>query len=174
MHIESIRNRGAGGTSHRTAQSMGTELTRVEGKEEEKVQIYGRQIRVTGFPQERPRDQDKVSEELYEQLQLAKARNQDTIRDADTSFNRPEGWSSTLERVPLPKFGRKPETWADFRSGFKAILGTCEPAIEMVRLRNAMPQAANKFIMGVTEPAEAWSVLDRQYGNRDMAIACIG
>ena len=47
----------------------------------------------------------------------------------------------------------------------------CKPAIEMVRLMNAMPEAEIKFIMGVTEPAEAWSVLDRQYGNRDMAIA---
>ena len=44
----------------------------------------------------------------------------------------------------------------------------------MVRLRNAMPEAATKFIMGVTEQEESWSVLDRQYGNRDMAIACIG
>ena len=109
--------------------------------------------------------------ELYKQLRLAKALNQETTRDADASFSRPDGGSKNLERVPLAKFGGKPDTWADFRSGFKAILGTCEPAIEMLRLRNTMPEAATKFIMGVTEPADTWSVLDRQYGNRDMAIA---
>ena len=53
----------------------------------------------------------------------------------------------------------------------KAILGTCERAVEMVLLRNALPEAANKLIMGVTEPVKAWYILDRQYGNRDLTIA---
>ena len=73
--------------------------------------------------------------------------------------------------MALPRFGGKPKTLPDFRRVFKAILGTCIPAIEMVRIRNAMPGAASRFIMGVTDPTEAWNMLDRQYGNRDMTIA---
>ena len=70
------------------------------------------------------------------------ALSQEMTRDVDTSFSRPEGGSNNQERVPLAKIGGKPETWADFRSGLKAILGTCKPAIVMVRLRYAMPEAA--------------------------------
>ena len=120
---------------------MGTELTCSK-------------IRAVGFPQ-MPAREWNVSEELYEQLRLAKALNQEMTRVTDASFSRPEGGSNNLERVLLPKFEGQPETWADFRSGFKAILGMCEPALEMVCLRNAMPEAATRFIMGVTKPAEA-------------------
>ena len=89
--------------------------------------------------------------------------------DADASFSRPVGRGNNIERVPLPKFGGQPELRLDFHSGFNAILGKCEQAIEMVCTRNALPEAENKIILGVTKPA--LSILDRQYCNSDMIIA---
>ena len=72
--------------------------------------------------------------------------------------------------MALPKFGGKPKAWPDIRRGFKVIIGACIPAIEMARLRHALPEAASKFIMGESEPTEAWALLDTQFGNRDIAI----
>ena len=53
------------------------------------------------------------------------------------------------------QFDGKAENWADFRIGFKVILRACDPAIEMVRLRNALPDMAAKFILDVSDPAKA-------------------
>ena len=67
-HVEIIRSRGTGGTSHKAAQSMGTEMTYMERKVGELVQIYGRKIRLAGFPQKLARELVEVREELYDQL----------------------------------------------------------------------------------------------------------
>ena len=61
--------------------------------------------------------------------------------------------------------------WPDFGRSFRAILGTCDAAIEIVRIRNAMPEAAKKFNLGVIDPAESWTMLDRQFSNSDVTIA---
>ena len=139
---------------------MSTELTGVEAKMEELILTYGRKIREVGYHRHLAKERDDTSDELYESLIRAKALNQGTTRDTDASFKRPEGGSNNLERVALPKSGGKPEGWPDFHRGFKAILGACIPAIEMARLRHALPQTASKFILGVSEPTEACA-LDR-------------
>ena len=41
----------------------------------------------------------------------------------------------------------------------------------MVELWSALTELATKYILGVTGPTEAWTLLDRQYGDRNMAIA---
>ena len=99
---------------------------------------------------------------------MAKAMNGQTSRVTDSSFSRTEGKLNNLERVPLPTFSGKHEAWADFQRGFRAMLGMCELPIEMVCLRTTLPEAAVNFIMGITNPEEAWVVLDTQYGKREM------
>ena len=70
----------------------------------------------------------------------------------------------------MPKFGGKSESWADFIIGFKAILKTCDPDIEMVRLWNAPPEQVAKHILGDLDSVETWALLDRQYRERDIGI----
>ena len=144
-----MRNREQGGASQKAAQLMSAELTGVYAKMEELIQTYGRKIKEVGCHRDLARERDIVSNELYQIFRRAKALNQGTTRDTDTSLSKPEGGHNNLERVALPKFGGKPEAWPDFCRGFKAILGTCI-AIEMARLRHALPEAAYKFILGVS------------------------
>ena len=80
----------------------------MEGKFEELVQLYGRNIRAVGFPQMFARERDKVSEELYEQLRLAKAMNQETTRDTAASFIRPEGGATTSRGCRCPSLEASP------------------------------------------------------------------
>ena len=106
----------------------------------------------------------KVSNELYESLKRVKALNWGTTRDTDTSFSRPKGRFNNLKKVALPKFGGKNEAWLDF----KAILRKSIPALEMASLRHALQDEASKFIIGVSDTTEAFTLLDRKFGNRDM------
>ena len=145
--VEIMKNREQGGAAQNATQSMSAELKGVEAKVEELIQTY--KIREIGFHQDMARERDNVSDELYESLRRAKALNQGTTRDMDASFSRPESGSNHLKRVALPKFGGKPKAWPDIHRGFKAIIGACNPAIEMARLRHALPEAASKFILGI-------------------------
>ena len=124
-----------------------------------------------GVHRDLAKERDKVSEEFYEGMRRAKALNQRTTQVTDASFNRTKAERNNLKRLALPKFGGKPEPWPDFRISLKTLLGTRDAAIEICLHKKCY--AANKFILGVFNPAEAWTMLDRQFGNRDITIAII-
>ena len=42
--------------------------------------------------------------------------------------------------------------------------------LKLAQLRANLPAQAQESIAGTTEPEEAWTLLDEQYGNRNIAI----
>ena len=78
-----------------------------------------------------------------------------------------------LERVNVPEFSGAEEDYPGFRRSF---LGLTAPAkypeeVWLTILRKKVPLAARRLLEGHTKMSEAWKVLDRRYGSRDVAVA---
>ena len=127
---------------------------------DELIRVYGLKIRAIKGSQELSHEQDRFSDKIYGKIRIAKNMNTQTTSVAYSSFGRTGNRGNNLERIPLPMFSGDYGAWADFRRGFRAMLGLCDPPIEMVPLRTALPEAAMGFIIGVTNPTEAWFILE--------------
>ena len=140
-HIQAISSKGLGNISYTAAQNMSSELTAVEERVDKVIRVFRYKVQT-------PRGSQELSQEQNE-----------------------EGGGDSLKRVPLPMFNDKHEAWADFRRGFRALQGTCNPLIEKVCFWTALLEVEINFITGVFDPVEVWFVLDRQYGKTEMSIS---
>ena len=79
---------------------------------------------------------------------------------------------SHLERIRLPNFSGKPEDWAEFRREFLDLVESDQlPAsIHISHLKKSLPREAKLLIDGITDSKEAWSHLNKQYGDKTLAI----
>ena len=139
LHIQAIASKGLGTISYTAAQNLRMELTAIEERVDKVIRVYGHKIQAARGSQELSQERNNVSDELYGRLRMAKAMNAQMTKIADSSFSRTEGGGDSLEIVPLPTFNRKHKAWADFRRGFRALQGPCDPPIEMVRYRRFRP-----------------------------------
>ena len=80
---------------------------------------------------------------------------------------------SHLQRVPLPTFSGEAEDWPEFRRYFLELTEEerLSPAILMAQLREHLnTQEARALITGKTDPTEAWTALNRRYGDKELAL----
>ena len=83
------------------------------------------------------------------------------------------GTRSNLQRVKLPVFTGRAEDWPEFRRLFQELTEGegLRPAVLLAQLRDSLNcEQAKSLIVGKTVVAEAWNVLDRRYGDRELAV----
>ena len=71
-----------------------------------------------------------------------------------------------IKRTSFPTFDGNHKKWMDFRRVFKELVKISKlvPILKLAQLRSMLPEDAKKLITGVEEPAEAWKLLDEEYG----------
>ena len=75
--------------------------------------------------------------------------------------------------MSLPCFSGKAEEWPEFRRYFLELTAEerFSPAIMMAQMREHLSsREAKALIAGKTDPAEAWTALNRRYGDNDLAL----
>jgi hypothetical protein len=83
------------------------------------------------------------------------------------------GARSNLQRVKLPVFTGRAEDWPEFRRLFQELTEGegLRPAVLLAQLRDSLNcEQAKSLIVGKTVVDEAWNVLDRRYGDRELAV----
>ena len=79
---------------------------------------------------------------------------------------------SFIEKIKLPSFGGKLEAWPDFLKTWADITAPerMTDAVELLCLRQHIPQEAVELLDGVQDMETAWSRLKRKYGDKDLMI----
>ena len=80
---------------------------------------------------------------------------------------------SHLQRVPLPYFSGKAEEWPEFRRYFCELTADehFPPGIIMAQIReHLLTKDAKALIAERTDPTEAWTTLDKRYGDKELAL----
>ena len=142
-HIQTIKNRFPGRTSRKAALGLDEELMSVEAEMYEIIQAYGRRIGEACVHRNLVKERDTISKGLYKSIRRAKALNKKKAKYTDANNIKLDAELCSIEGLVLPKFDGPPSSWPDFYRSFTAILGMCNPAMAMIRIRGAIPQAAN-------------------------------
>ena len=93
-----------------------------------------------------------------------------------TQENPPQAYGpgrSHLQKVPLPYFSGKAEEWPEFRRYFEELTKDehFPPGIMMAQIRGHLQtNEAKAMIAGKTNPTEAWTALDKWYGDKELAL----
>ena len=83
---------------------------------------------------------------------------------------------SHFQRVPLPYFSGKAEEWPEFRRYFCELTADehFPPGIIMAQIREHLhTKEAKALIAGRTDPTEAWTTLDKRYGDKELTLVNI-
>ena len=166
-HDVAMGGKAAARVSYKVAQGVRNDLVELEERMRGILQQLGLQVRAAAQPPSMVQKMDELHDKFFDWLRAAKMKNRAMVLDTE---NKGKTRDANLERVLLLKFDGKPEGWTDFSRTFKAILRTCDPAIEMVRLRTALPASAIQYILGMTDPTEAWRLLNKQFGDRQLSL----
>ena len=150
---------------------MGAQMMSVEAEMDGIIQTYGRRIGEVGVHWNLAKERDGISKELCNGIRRAKDLSYKTAKDTDNNYIKLGVELCSIKRLALPKFNCQPRTWPEFYRSLTVILGMYDPAMLMIGMRDAMPQATNHIIMGITNPTEAWTIFDRRFGNKDITIA---
>ena len=79
---------------------------------------------------------------------------------------------SFIEKIKLPTYSGQLEAWPDFLKAWSDITAPekMTDAVELLCLRQHIPQEARDLLDGVQDMVTAWSRLKRKYGDRDLMI----
>ena len=79
---------------------------------------------------------------------------------------------SFIEKIKLPTYSGQLEAWPDFLKAWSDITAPerMTDAVELLCLRQHIPQEARDLLDGVQDMETAWSRLKRKYGDRDLII----
>ena len=179
---ERVKENEAGATEF-MADKVEMAIAKVEALLDEVMQIYSQQLRAKLLPPTCPQalSRDKLHEDCCSWARSVRRRNWASVRKAPAQAPAaaptapaapPQVAAAHLERAKLPKFDGKTENWFDFKRRFQELIKAynSSPVLEMTFLVNCLAEDAAKYILGVTEPAAAWALLDRRYGDRSLAI----
>ena len=81
----------------------------------------------------------------------------------------PEAW---IERTPFPSFNGEQESWPELKRVFQGLMKASGQGevVKLAQLKIKLPAEAERISIGVTNPKEAWTILEEWYGDRDIAI----
>ena len=155
------------------AEAMEKTISRLEGQLEEAMELYSQQIRTCSSPSgKRAAAREALYGSTTSWIREARRRNWASVRDTPPPTAAPQYGAAHLERIKLPNFDGKSQNWAEFKRRFKELIKAvnCSPVMEMTFLVDHLAQEAARYVLGVTDPAEAWELLDKRYGDRRFAI----
>ena len=156
------------------AKLLDSALTALEHQLDEVMMLYGQHLRARGSPTTggMTEERDRLYSECCKWLRVARRRNWDSVREEVVQQATLSHGAAHLQRIKLPSFDNKPENWADFRRRFKELIKSANypTVVEMAQLRENLQEEAASYILGVTEPADAWAILEKKYGDRTLAI----
>ena len=170
---ETISKNEKEGVTKYKANIVNSAITEVEKQIGEILATYSQQLRAAAYsPSSRQAlDRDRLHEKYYDWLRQARSRNWAAVVEAEVQCA-PQAGAAYMERVKFPNFDGQPENWADFRRKFKELIKVAnyKPVLEMSILVDHLSEDAARYVLGVSEPAKAWAVLEKRYGDRTLAI----
>ena len=156
------------------AEAMDKTISRLEVQLEEAMERYSQQLRACPSPSgKRAAAREALYGSTITWIREARRRNWASVHDMPPpAAAAPQYGAAHLERVKLPHFDGKSENWADFKRRFKELIKAvnCSPVMEMTFLVDHLAAEAARYVLGVTDPTEAWQLLDKRYGDRRLAI----
>ena len=157
------------------AEMVDQTISKVEVQLEETMELHSKLLRAVPSPSgKRAASREALHESTTSWAREARRRNWACVREAPPAVALPPAHygAAHLERVKLPHFDGKPENWSEFKRRFKELTKAvnCSPVMEMTFLVDHLADEAARYVLGVTDPTEAWALLDRRYGDRRLAI----